>query len=273
MTFDKVICQGVSGAYSHKFAIEKIDGVSAENIMFVSTFDEVAKQICTSDKFIGVLPLENSTAGSVDDTYRLLDKYFLNICMLDSIKVDHCLLGLSGAKSSDIKEVSSHPQALMQCENYLLRNNIATRNALNTAIASEQLAVSCDKSKGVIASNLCAELYGLNVLDKAIQDAKNNYTRFVVVCKNIDYNANNNRISLVCSTAHKRNSLSELINLFTECDINMTKIESKNIANTDFEVNFYIDIEGGIYDVGVVKLFDLLSAKCRTFKVIGTYKA
>ena len=272
MLFDKIICQGVSGAYSHKFAIEKIDGASASNIEFVSTFDEVAKIISCSDSMIGVLPLENSTAGSVDDTYRLLDVYSLNICKLDFIKVEHCLLGLKGAKLSDIKEVSSHPQALMQCESYLQYNNIATKNAVNTAIASEQLACSKDFSKGVIASSLCANLYGLDILDSSVQDAENNYTRFIVITKSLKFYQENDRISLVCSTAHKRNSLSELINSFTECEINMTKIESKNIANTDFEVNFYIDIEGSLKDMQVVKLFALLSLQCRTFKILGSYK-
>ncbi len=266
----KVICQGVKGAYSHKFAIEKLN---AKHIEFVATFEDVAKAISCCDNCIGVLPLENSTAGSVDDTYKLLASYDLNIIKKESLKVSHCLLGVRGARIEDIKSVSSHPQALMQCDEFISRHGFDTSNAPNTAIASERLALYGDKHKGVISSNLCAMLYGLELIEEGVQDAENNYTRFIVLSKNAIFMPENNAISLICATSGEKNSLSKLIECFTVCDINMTKIESKNIANTDFEVNFYIDIEGGLLDENVIRLLKMLSTKCRSFKVLGTYKA
>ena len=270
MVENKVICQGVKGAYSHKFAMEKLN---AENIEFVATFEDVAKLVSSSDDFIGVLPLENSTAGSVDDTYKLLAEYELNIIMKQSICVSHCLLGVKGATIDNIKIVSSHPQALMQCSEYITNHGFATLNAPNTAIASEVLSKSQDKSQAVIASSLCASLYGLEIISEGVQDAEYNYTRFIALSKSNKYFPENNRISLICATKDERNSLGSLIKCFSTCEINMTKIESKNIVNTDFEVNFYIDIEGTLHDENVLKLINMLELKCRAFKVLGTYKA
>lgn len=266
----KVACQGVEGAYSHQFAVRYLPKC---DITFLSTFEDVARVVANGEFDCGVLPLENSTAGSVDDTYKLLLKYDLHIKAVNSLMIKHCLLGVENAKKSDIVEVSSHPQALMQCEKYIEKSHFKTNNAYNTAMASQELAKSGDITRGVIASKLCANLYGLDVIEECVQDEEVNYTRFVVITKELLFDSDDNRVSVVCRTLDERNSLSKLLACFGKCKINLTKIVSKSIPNTDFEVNFYIDFEGSLQDRNVQKLFSKLENKCKEYRILGVYKA
>lgn len=264
-----IILQGVEGSYSHQFAILHFN---KENLQFVDSFKKVAEGVASNVYDYGILPLENSTAGSVDDTYKLLNEYDLHVCGLDAIKVNHCLLGIKGASIEDIKVVSSHPQALMQCEKFLKSMSVKTENELNTAIASFNLSKAKDITRGVIASKLCAELYNLEVLKENCQDAELNSTRFVIVSKNLDLGQlNYNRVSVLCRIQDKRNSLSRLLSLFSFHKINLAKIESKNIANTNFEVNFYIDFEWNKSNEKLLKFIDKLKNKTKYVKFLGVY--
>lgn len=266
---ERVIIQGDKGSYSHQFTLKYFGEC---DIDFVSTFEKVAQSVADGEYKYGVLPLENSTAGSIDDTYKLLVQYDLHIAGLDYIKINHCLLGVMGATRSSIREVSSHPQALMQCAEYIAEHNYTAVSAFNTAIASRELAKSADLTKGVVASKICADIYGLQVLEECIQDAELNMTRFVVITKELIDVADSNVVSVVCRTVDKRKSLSKLLAYFGRYNVNLTKIQSKNIANTNFEVNFYIDFEGNIHDMKIQKLLRRLQQKCREFRLLGVYK-
>ena len=266
---NNIILQGVEGSYSHQFVIKNFNKY---NLQFVDNFKKVAEGVASNLYDYGILPLENSTAGSVDDTYKLLNEYDLHICGLDAIKVNHCLLGVKGTSLEGIKAVSSHPQALMQCENFLKSLNVKTENELNTAIASFNLSKTKDITKGVIASELCAKLYNLEILKENCQDAELNSTRFVIISKNLTLDKlNYNRVSVLCRIQDKRNSLSKLLSLFSFHKINLTKIESKNIANTNFEVNFYIDFEWNKSNEKLLKFIDKLKRKTKFFKFLGVY--
>lgn len=262
---EKVICQGAKGSYSHIFA----KSIGFEDIEFVQTFGEVVKMVENGKADFGVLPIENSTAGEVRETYDLLDK--TNICFskCGDIKINHCLLGAKGAKLKDIKVISSHPQALMQCSNFLEKGGYKIYNEFNTAIASQLLAQTQDKTHAVIASNLAAEIYGLDILCDNIQNVANNFTRFVLLEKDLANVVGNEIVSLSCELKDKPNALGELLDIFSDFDINLTRIQSKNIPNTRFKIRFYIDFEGNINSEKIQNMLTKIATKCLKMRVRG----
>ncbi len=267
MKMEKVLLQGVAGSYSHIFA----KSLGYTQVDFVSTFSEVIQKIEKGEYEYGILPIENTTAGEVRETYDLLDKSKVYYVAIGDIKINHCLLGAKGSKISDIKKVSSHPQALMQCDIFLQEKGYEIYNEFNTAIASKKLAEEGDKSHAVIASRLAGEIYGLEVLKDNIQNVENNYTKFVLLTNSLDKVKDNKIISLALELKDKPNALGELLNIFTEYHINLTRIQSRNIPNTCFKIRFYIDFEGNINDEKINELLTKISVKCLQLKVRGVY--
>lgn len=264
---DKVICQGAQGSYSHIFA----KSLGAKSIEFVQTFGEVINMIEEEKAEYGVLPIENSTTGEVRETYDLLDE--TSVCFIASgdIKINHCLLGTKGAKLEDIKSISSHPQALMQCSNFLEKGGYKIYNEFNTAIASSNLAKEKDKTHAVIASYLSAEIYGLEILSDNIQNVQNNFTKFVLLTKDLSGVKKNNVISMSCELKDKPNALGELIGIFSNYDINLTRIQSRNIPNTRFKIRFYIDFEGDINSSQISEMLAKIGTKCIKMRIRGVY--
>lgn len=262
---DKVICQGAEGSYSHIFAKK----LGAKQVTFVQTFAEVINMVESGKAKFGVLPIENSTAGEVRETYDLLDK--TSVCYIASgdIKINHCLLGAKGAKLEDIKSISSHPQALMQCSNFLEKGGYKIYNEFNTAIASSHLAEEQDKTHAVIASYLAAEIYGLDILSDNIQNAQNNFTKFVLLSNNLDEVKENTIISLSCELKDKPNALGELLGIFSDYDINLTRIQSRNIPNTRFKIRFYIDFEGNVKSEKIGEMLTKIGTKCLKMRIRG----
>ncbi|MDE6968026.1 MAG: prephenate dehydratase [Clostridia bacterium] len=262
-----ILLQGVAGSYSHIFA----KSLGYTKIDFVKTFEEVVSRIESGEYKYGILPIENSTAGDVRETFDLLDNS--KVCYINTgeIKINHCLLGAKGSKLSDIQKVSSHPQALMQCDKFLESGGYQIFNEFNTAIASKKLAEEGDKSHAVIASHLAGEIYGLEVLKENIQNVENNYTKFVLLTNSLEEVMENSIISVALELKDKPNALGELLNIFTEYHINLTRIQSRNIPNTCFKIRFYIDFEGNINEDNIKSLLSKVSTKCLALKVRGVY--
>lgn len=263
----KVLLQGVAGSYSHIFA----KSLGYTDIDFVKTFDEVIDKIQKGEYEYGILPIENSTAGDVRETIDLLDKSNVYYVAVGDIKISHCLLGAKGSTLKDIKKVSSHPQALMQCDKFLENGGYEIYNEFNTAIASKRLAEEGDKSHAVIASHLAGEIYGLEVLKENIQNVENNYTKFILLTNNLEKVKQNKIISIALELKDKPNVLGELLNIFSEYNINLTRIQSRNIPNTCFKIRFYIDFEGSIKDDKISEMLTKIATKCLKVRVRGVY--
>ena len=263
----KILIQGVAGSYSHIFA----KSLGYSDIDFVATFEEVVQNIEKGNYKYGILPIENSTAGDVRETHDLLD--VSNVCYvaMGDIKINHCLLGAKGSTIVDITKVSSHPQALMQCDKFLQKGKYQLFNEFNTAIASKKLAEEGDITHAVIASRLAAEIYGLEILKENIQNVENNYTKFILLTKDLQEVKQNKIVSVALELKDKPNVLGELLNIFSEYQINLTRIQSRNIPNTCFKIRFYIDFEGSINDEKIKQLLTKISTKCLTCKVRGVY--
>lgn len=261
----KVLVQGVEGSYSHIFA----KSLGYKQIGFVKTFAEVIKGVEDGEYEYGILPIENSTAGDVRETYDLLDCSTLFYIAMGDIKVNHCLLGAKGSTLGDITKVSSHPQALMQCDKFLEKGGYQIFNEFNTGIASKKLAEEGDKTHAVIASELASEIYGLQVLKQNIQNVENNFTKFVLLAKDLEQAKSNKIISIALELKDKPNALSELLSIFSEFDINLTRIQSRNIPNTCFKIRFYIDFEGDIKDCKINNMLTKIATKCLKVRVRG----
>lgn len=267
MEENKVLIQGVAGSYSHIFA----KSLGYTQIDFVKTFSQVIKSVECGDYKYGILPIENSTAGEVRETYDLLEESKVFFVAVGDIKINHCLLGAKGSKLSDITKVSSHPQALMQCDKFLEQGGYQIFNEFNTAIASKKLAEEGDKSHAVIASRLAGEIYGLAVLKEGIQNVENNFTKFVLLTNSLEEVKDSKIISISLELKDKPHVLGELLNIFTEYNINLTRIQSRNIPNTCFKIRFYIDFEGNINDSKIENLLAKIATKCLQVKIRGVY--
>ena len=265
----KVACQGVEGAYSLK-AAEKL--FSCPAVSFYKTFEDVFEAIDKGECRYGVLPIENSTAGSVTQIYDLMSCHRFYIVRALRLKVDHCLLAKPGTKLSEIKEVVSHQQALSQCAGYISRlEGVTTQEFPNTAKAA---AFVKDAQNGVaaIANRDCADLYGLEVLDEAIQDNGNNYTRFICISKTPEIYPGADRTSIILTVPHKPGSLSRLLSQINAMHINLTKLESRPIPGQDFEFLFYFDLESPIESPTLLRLLGELESSSEKFRYLGTYR-
>ena len=248
-----VACQGVLGSYS-SIAAEKLFQIS--DITYFKTFENVFEAVESGKCKFGILPIENSTAGSVNAVYDLMKKHEFFIVGGIKISVRHCLLGNKGAKFEDITEIISHEQALNQCSEYLKKfPNAKIHPVENTAVASKTVAESGRIDIAAISSKECSGYYGLSIIDGDIADNQNNYTRFICISKEPMVYANSTKISLMAALPHEAGSLSKILGRFNASGINLTKLESRPTPNSVFEFMFYFDIEGDIHDPEV---FDLL---------------
>jgi chorismate mutase/prephenate dehydratase len=265
-----VACQGVAGAYSQE-AAEKF--FKMPRIMFMKNFRGVFAAIDSGLCKYGVLPIENSTAGSVNQVYDLMAEYDVHIVKSIKIKVDHCLLVNKGVAKKDIKEIYSHEQALAQCEDYLKREfpdaNIIVSE--NTAVAAKTVADSGRKDIAAIASRANGDNYALDCLEESIQDRDNNYTRFICITKGLEIYPGANKTSFMCVTDHKPGALYRLLSLFNAMGINILKLESRPIPNTDFEFMFYFDIEEPVYSEQFIRMMSQLDDVCKEFNYFGSY--
>ena len=265
-----VACQGVEGAYS-QIATEKL--FKNPFIMYFKNFESVFSAIEQGLCQYGVLPLENSTAGSVKKIYDLMIKHNFSIVRTFRLKIDHNLLAKPGTSLSDIKEIYSHEQAINQCGEFLhTLNGVTVIPVANTAIAAEMISKSARKDIACLSSRNCMELYNLNCLASSIQDKGNNHTRFICISKNLEIYPGSDRTSIMMILPHRPGSLYKFLAKLYALGINVTKLESRPIPDRDFEFMFYFDLETSIYSEEFVQLMCELEDLCEEFKYLGSYR-
>ena len=264
-----VACQGVEGAYS-QIACEKI--FKNPFIMYFKNFEGVFSAIDKGLCQYGILPLENSTAGSVKKVYDLMIKHNFSIVRTFRLKVDHNLLAKPGTKLSDIKEVYSHEQAINQCSEFLqTMTGITVIPVANTAVAADMVSKSDRMDVAALSSRSCAELYNLEILASSIQDKGNNRTRFICISKNQEIYPGSDKTSIMMVLPHRPGSLYKFLARLYTLGINVTKLESRPIPDRDFEFMFYFDLETSIYSEEFVQLMCELEDLCEDFKYLGSY--
>ena len=263
-----VACQGVEGAYS-QLAADKL--FSLPNIMYFSNFEAIFQAIDKGLCKYGVLPLEISNAGSVNKIYDLMIKYNFHIVRSTRVMAGHSLLAKPGTKLSDIKEIFSHEQAIQQCESFLKDLNVKVTPVENTAIAAESVANSDRNDVAAISSKACEKLYNLVSLSDRVQDNGNNYTRFICISKDLEIYPGADRTSLMAVIPHKPGSLYRLISRFYSLGINLVKLESRPIPDSDFEFMFYFDLDTSVYSPKLIQLISDLENELDDFRYLGSY--
>lgn len=264
-----VACAGCEGAYAHIAAERLFD---LPEMIYVNNFDSVFRAVASGLCEYGILPIENSLAGSVNAIYDLLGEHNVSIVRGVRLKVDHSLLTQPGAKLEDIKEIYSHQQAISQCSEFLSNlKNVRVIAVENTAEAARMVAKSGDKSKASISSRLCAELYQLQTLKNAIQNRDNNYTRFICIAKQPQIYSGANRTSIMMVIPHRPGTLFHILSRFNATGVNLVKLESRQIPEREFEYRFYFDIEASVYSNEFQSLMCELNNCGEQFKYFGTY--
>jgi len=264
-----VACQGVEGAYA-QIACEKI--FKAPYIMYFKNFEGVFNAIEQGLCQYGILPIENSTAGSVKKVYDLMIRHNFSIVRTFRLKIDHNLLAVPGAKLADIKEIYSHEQAIGQCADFLSTlPGVKVIPVENTAVAAKMVAESGRTDVAALSSRSCAELYGLINLAPSVQDKDNNRTRFICITKNLEVYPGSDKTSIMMILPHKPGALYRVLARMYVLGINVTKLESRPIPDRDFEFMFYFDLETSIYSEEFVQLMCELDELCEEFKYLGSY--
>ena len=264
-----VACQGVEGAYS-QIACEKI--FKNPFIMYFKNFDGVFQAIEQGLCQYGILPIENSTAGSVKKIYDLMIHHNFSIVRTFRLKIDHNLLANPGAAIDGIKIIYSHEQAINQCSDFLKKlDGINIIPVENTAVAANMVAESGRKDVAAISSRTCEELYGLQSLADSIQDKGNNRTRFICISKNLEIYPGADKTSIMMILPHKPGALYKVLARMYVLGINVIKLESRPIPDRDFEFMFYFDLETSIYSEEFVQLMCELDDLCEEFKYLGSY--
>ena len=264
-----VACQGVAGSYS-SLAAERLFELS--DIMYFRNFENVFQAVEKGLCEYGVLPIENSSAGSVNNVYDLMKQYRFYIVKSVKLRVQHCLLTKSGTKFGQIREIFSHEQAINQCGNFLKSlKDIKITVVGNTAVASQMVSMSDRDDVAAMSSRQCADIYGLQILQPSIQDSDNNYTRFICISKDLKIFSGAGKMSIMVTLPHSSGSLNKTLAKFSTIGLNLTKIESRPLPSTDFEFMFYFDFEGNIDNVDVLNLIADLDNGTEHFTFLGSY--
>ncbi len=264
----KVACQGVKGAYA-QIACGRM--FKAPEITYCKSFENVFQAVESGACQYGVLPIENSTAGSVHAVYDLMQKYNFFIVRSARMKISHNLLAKRGVRLEEIREVVSHEQAISQCANYLAELGVKVTVVRNTAVAAQMVAESDRSDLAALSSRFCAELYHLDILQDSVQDRDNNYTRFICISKNQEIYPGADRTSLMITVPHRPGSLNAVLSKFTALEINLHKLESRPLPGREFEFMFYFDLEESIYAPEMEKLFQTLEVDCERLRYLGSY--
>ena len=264
-----VACQGVEGANS-QVACDRL--LPRGNIVYVKTFQAVVSAVESGLCKFGVLPIENSSNGSVRAVYELLQDHNLSIVRSTRLCIRHELLALPGVKMEDITEIYSHEQAIGQCSKFLNSlNGVRVIPCDNTAMAAKMVAERGDLHAAAISSHPCAALYGLETVSDEIQDSDNNYTRFICVTKDPVIYAGANRISLIIACDNKPGALYEILSKLAALGINMTKLESCPVTGRNFEFIFFLELEASVQAPGVLPMLEELERSCEGFHFLGNY--
>ena len=264
-----VACQGVAGSHSQA-ACEKLFEVPS--IMYFNSFEGVFNAVEKGLCQYGILPIENSSYGSVGSVYDLMQNYNFHIARSIRLRISHNLMAKPGTRLSEIREIFSHEQAIGQCGEFLKGlKDVKVTVCENTALAAKLVAESDRKDVAAISSRECLDLYGLELLKKHIQVSDNNYTRFICISKNLEIYPGANKISLILSLPHVPRSLYHAIAKFAALGINLCKLESRPIPGSDFEFLFYFDLDASVYSQELINLLSELENQPETFVFLGCY--
>jgi chorismate mutase/prephenate dehydratase len=264
-----VACQGVEGSYSQLAATRLF---SIPSILYFNQFENVFQAVNKGLCQYGVLPIENSTSGSVPQVYDLMKEYDFHIVKGLRLKVQHHLFAKPGTSLGDIREIWSHPQALDQCSAFLKAlPGVEVKVCENTALAAKMVAESGQEGLAAIASSHCGSLYGLIPLKKGVENHGNNYTRFICISKSLEIFGDGDKISLMLSVPHEPGALFDLLSKFAALGVNVSKIESRPIPGTDFEFMFYFDLEASQGEESVLHLMGDLEQTLENFQFLGWY--
>ncbi len=236
-----IAIQGVPGSFHHQVALAKF-GENTEILSF-NTFEPVAKSVATGDADFAVMAIENSIAGAIFPNYELLDRFELTIRDEFYLPIAHQLMALPGQKIEDIKEVRSHPMALLQCKTFFAdHSSIELKDDVDTAAVAKQIASENWEGIGAIASKIAAEIYGLEILAEDIQTVKSNFTRFIILQKQkeqIDFIPN--KASIKITLKNERGILAKLLTLMSDKGLDLSKIQSVPVIQKPWEYSFFID--------------------------------
>lgn len=264
-----VACQGVEGANS-QIACDML--FKYPRILYFSNFEAVFSAIEKGLCKYGVIPLENSTAGSVNSVYDLMMKHKFSIVRSIRAKITHNLLVKPGTKLEDIKTIYSHEQAISQCSVFLSTlKNVEIIPCENTAVAAKKVSESEGNSVAALASIQCMKYYGLECLRESVQNTDNNYTRFICISKNLEIYPGADRTSIMLTLPHEPGSLYKMLSRFYALDINLIKLESRPLPNKEFEFMFYFDLETPVYSPKFLQLMGELPSICDSFQYLGSY--
>lgn len=265
---EKIGCQGTSGANSET-AAHLIFG--EKELIYYHTFEDVFRAVENGDIEYGVIPIHNSTAGSVTSAYDLIAKYSVHIVRTVCVEINHCLAVKQHIPLDQISAVYSHPQAIAQCSDFITQNKLRTSEYDNTATAAEMVAASGEnENKAAICSKECADRLGLSILAENIADCAINKTQFICISRNLQVLPEADVISLMLKIPHTEGSLYRLLTKFFVSGMNLLRIESRPVRDGSFEVMFYLDFNGKITDNNVKALLSDLSCNLEYFRLLGT---
>ncbi len=266
----KVACQGINGAYSG-IAADRLFELA--DISYFKNFDAVFQAVEKGFCQYGVLPIENSSAGSVNQVYDLMKEHKFYIVKSVRIWISHTLVANKNTELKDIKEIVSHEQALLQCKGFLEKfAGVKITACPNTAVAAKMVAESGRTDIAALSSRECAEIYGLKILENNVQDSNRNYTRFILIAKDMEFYPDAKKISIMTTLPQNTpGSLNKLLSKFYNLGINLTKLESRPIVGSSFEFMFYFDFECDIKEKAVHNLLAELDNSTEQFAFLGAY--
>ena len=265
----KVACQGVEGAYSQAAADRLF---RRPDISYHETWEEVFASVVDGTSRYGVLPVENSTAGTVNKVYDLMMRHDFHIVRTLRLKVDHNLLAKPGTRVGDVRDVYSHAQAIRQCSDFLDGlGDVNVHVVENTAVAAKMVAESDRTDVAALSSRICADLYGLDLLSRSVQNSSSNYTRFACIARDLEIYPGADHTSLMMVVNHEPGSLYKVLARFYALGINLIKLESRPIPDEDFEFMFYFDIDCPVAAPEFETLFSSLDDVCEEYRYLGSY--
>lgn len=265
----RVVFQGAEGAYSqaamHQYFGEEV------NSFHVDTFRDACCAIEEGSADFAVLPIENSTAGIVNEIYDLLVEFENYIVGEQIIRIEHCLLGVPGTRMEDIRTVFSHPQSLMQSARFLAEHDWKQISLPNNAFAARKVAQEGDCTQAAIASEYAGKVYGLEVLKKPVNQSEMNSTRFIIITNQKIFRKDAKKVSICFEIAHESGSLYHMLSHFIYNNLNMTKIESRPIEGRNWEYRFFVDFDGNLADSAVKNALRGLRDEAQNMRILGNY--
>lgn len=268
-----VACFGTPGSYSDE-AMAKYFAGQVIAPRYFSHFEDVIQAVANKDVTYGVVPIENSSTGSISEVYDLSHHYDCNVVGEKYVRIDHNLLVAPGTTWDDITDVYSHPQGLAQCRDFLKQHPTWKLHPyFSTSQSAQHVAELHDGHAAAIANTRAANLYGLDVLKERINDNTTNFTRFFVIADHMEDKPTCNKITMVLTVHHEPGALYHVLGHFFYAGMNMTHLESRPIQGHPFEYFFHIDVMGSLHDPAVAQMLKMLGKNCKSFKILGNYPA